>query len=371
MAKKSQPPKDASSQASKLHAPATGKEAKAGEATTDSNQEGDNVTALITVGADIGALVGSTNRDNLASWMNVYMAVEVEPASNTYRAKLGDIEWFLRFFFEQTGGYDCDAWTRSLSKSFLTWVQRQISERTGRKLAPNTCRRIFDTVKRAGRWIHRQRPFLTGDPFQDLRGVKVGEPDWKGLSDLEVRRLRTAAEQLVHIQTRSDQLPRRNFAMILVLLDAGLRAFELASLELHQYRDKALHGVIRKGRDNSTPRLSLGPDACDALDQYIEQERREGDGPLFQSKNGRTIGQQVIDQVVRRVAAHANSKLPKEQHIDVSPHVLRHTSLRKWAEKEDIRFARKRAGHVSDRYIWAYTQPSREEEDRAVEGLWE
>ena len=45
----------------------------------------------------------------------------------------------------------------------------------------------------------------------------------------------------------------------------------------------------------------------------------------FESKNGKPINQQIIDQVVRRIAAHANSKLPKEQQIELSPHLLRHT----------------------------------------------
>ena len=105
----------------------------------------------------------------------------------------------------------CDQWTRSLSKSFLSWIQKQKSERTGKRLAPIACRRIMDSVKRAARWIHRQRPFLAGFPFQDVKVLKVDEPDWKGLSDVEVRRLKAAAEQLIQIETRTNQVPRRNW----------------------------------------------------------------------------------------------------------------------------------------------------------------
>ncbi len=60
---------------------------------------------------------------------NVYMSVEVEPGSNTYRAKIGDIQWFLRFFYETTSGYECDQWTRSLSKSFRNKAGRRDFER--------------------------------------------------------------------------------------------------------------------------------------------------------------------------------------------------------------------------------------------------
>ena len=333
--------------------------------------EGTDVTALITAGADIGKLVQSKERDDLAAWLNVYMAVEVEPGSNTYRAKLGDIQWFLRFFFESTSGYECDQWTRSLSKSFLSWIQKQKSERTGKRLAPNTCRRILDTAKRAAKWIHRQRPFLAGYPFQDVKDLKVDEPDWQGLSDVEVRRLKAAAEQLMQMETRTDQVPIRNYAILRVLLDAGLRAFELSELELDNYDEGRLVNIGRKGRDHVTAEIPLSSDTAEALDDYIEHERPEGNGPLFQSKNGKAISQQVVDQVVRRISAHANSKLSAKNQIDVSPHVLRHTSLRKWAEKKGVRYARMISGQVSDRYIWRYTQPSRQEIRDAADDLWD
>jgi integrase/recombinase XerD len=346
---------------------AAGKKRKA----TTKRKEPRDVTALITAGASVESVVPATRRDDLTAWFNLYMSLEVEPGSNTYRAKLGDLKWFLGYFYETTGGYECDQWTRSLSKSFLSWIQKQKSERTGKRLAPNTCRRILDTAKRASRWIHRQRPFLAGYPYQDVKDLKVDEPDWKGLTDLEVRRLKSAAEQLIHMSERADQVPRRNFAILLVLLDTGLRAFELSGLQLDQYQDGTIRNVMRKGKDHITSEIPISSSTCEALDDYIEQERSEDDGPLFQSKNGKPINQQIIDQVVRRIAAHANSKLPKEQQIQLNPHLLRHTALRRWADKKGIRYARQISGQVSDRYIWRYTQPSRQETRDAVEELWD
>ena len=128
---------------------------------------------------------------------------------------------------------------------------------------------------------------------------------------------------------------------------------------------------MRKGKDHITSEIPISSSTCEALDDYIEQERHEGDGPLFQSKNSKPINQQIIDQVVRRIAAHANSKLPKEQQIQLNPHLLRHTALRRWADKKGIRYARQISGQVSDRYIWRYTQPSRQETRDAVEELWD
>jgi integrase/recombinase XerD len=54
------------------------------------------------------------------------------------------------------------------------------------------------------------------------------------------------------------------------------------------------------------------------------------------------------------VAAQANAHLPEDEKIDVSPHVLRHTFLRKLAETKGVHYAREASGYQSDRYIWRY-----------------
>ena len=66
-----------------------------------------------------------------------------------------------------------------------------------------------------------------------------------------------------------------------------------------------------------------------------------------------------------------NTTLPKKERIEVTPHVLRHTALRKMAEKKGIRYAQQMAGHASSKYIWRYVQPSRDDMENAVEELFD
>ncbi len=347
---------------------ATKKKKKTAKKKQPSKKERD-VTALITKGADVAKIVGR-DRDDLTKWFNLYLACEEDSGSHTYRAKVGDIQWFLRFFYEETEGYYCDDWTKGRTKTFTKWIRRQTSDKTGNRLASSTCRRIFDTLKHACRWVHRQRPFLAGDPFQDIRGIALDEPEWQGLKDIEVRRLKAAAEQLIQLDTRANQLPIRNHAILLVLFDSGLRVFELADLELSQYRRRAIHDIQRKG-DKVTKRIPLSPDTCEALAQYIKEERGDDPGTLFQSKNGKPLAQQDVDYVLKRIASQANARLPEKDHIELSPDVLRHTALRKWTEKKGVQFAQKIAGHASERYIWRYVTPSESDMDQAAESLWE
>ena len=337
-------------------------------------KEGKDVTALITAGADVGQLIRRADRDELTSWFNAYLAVEVEPGSNTHKAKLQDIGRFLDFFHEVHQSYHCDKWTRAISKRFLTWLKRQKAKNgsgdpTPRNLAPSTIERTLNTVKTAARWIHRQRPFLAGYPFGAKDTYTAGRPTWKGLKDIDVTRLISAAEQLIHIQTRSTQRPRRNYAILRVLLHTALRVDEFCSLDRHQYEGKHLVNIQRKG-DDVTPKIFLDTSVREILDTYLDLERGDGDGPLFQTKTGRRLRTEDIDDVLKKMASQANSTLPKHEHIHVSPHVLRHTRLRQVARTKGIEFAMELSGHKSTKYIWRYIQADDEEMETALADPW-
>ena len=57
------------------------------------------------------------------------------------------------------------------------------------------------------------------------------------------------------------------------------------------------------------------------------------------------------------------------EKIDVSPHVLRHTFLRKLAETKGVHYAREASGHQSDRYIWRYVKPDQQTLADAIDEL--
>jgi integrase len=64
-----------------------------------------------------------------------------------------------------------------------------------------------------------------------------------------------------------------------------------------------------------------------------------------------------------------NAHLPEGEKMDVSPHVLRHTFLRKLAETKGVHYAREASGHQSDRYIWRYVKPDQQTLADAIDEL--
>ncbi|HUT61077.1 MAG TPA: tyrosine-type recombinase/integrase [Phycisphaerae bacterium] len=302
-------------------------------------------------------------RDSLTAWLNLYMGLEAGAnADNTIAAKTRDLRAFLGFFAEATGCDQADLWTRSITSDFLKTLQRD-------RRSPTTINRILATLRHCAAWIHRQRPFLAGNPMERITDIAVDDPEWKGLEDIEVTRLKAAAEQLIHLKRRRNQQPIRDYAIFHVLLRTGLRVSELLRLDLDQYQVKHLVNVKRKGRKVSR-QVFLAADAREALDRYIEEVRGCEAGPLLRSRSGKRLARQNVDAALKAIANQANARFPNDQKIKLHAHVLRHTCLRKVAEKHGVQYAMELSGQSSERYIWRYVQPSSAQKEAALDDLF-
>jgi integrase/recombinase XerD len=139
-----------------------------------------------------------------------------------------------------------------------------------------------------------------------------------------VTRLKSAAEQLLHLKTAKNQSPLRDYVLFLVLLATGLRVSELLGLNLAQYQGKHFVNVKRKGKKVSS-KVFLLQDAREALDRYLDQSHGHQQGPLFVTRCGRRLERQHVDDALKALASQAKTRLPEDQKIKLSAHVLRHT----------------------------------------------
>ena len=84
---------------------------------------------------------------------------------------------------------------------------------------------------------------------------------------------------------------------------------------------------------------------------------------------GRRMARGEATEAVRHIAAQTNGRLSAEEKIAVSPHILRHTFLRKLAETKGVHYAREASGDQSDRYIWRYVKPNQQTLAETVDEL--
>lgn len=127
---------------------------------------------------------------------------------------------------------------------------------------------------------------------------------------------------LVRAAQRSDN-PRRNEAIVLVLLDTGMRATELCSLKMKDL-DLAARSFRVLGKGNKYRSGYLGRDATRSLATYLRTQEREPDDTVFVSSGGQLLGQPLkasgLYQTLKRLAMSVGM----DHHL-CGPHALRRT----------------------------------------------
>jgi integrase/recombinase XerD len=302
-------------------------------------------------------------KNSLSHLATVYLVTEVAGQSAaTVDAKHRDLQRFLTFYQNLYKHDRPDEWFVSVTKAFFKALQQE-------RLAQASLVRIYATVRHFARWLHRKFPtlFPLGCPTDGVKPPAEPTADWKGLTRLEELRLLNAVQTLrVRRGTGTDQ-GLRNHALLAALLGSGLRVSEMVHLERDQYTGKGFTCVQTKGgviRDC----VPLHRDARQMLDEWL-MARQDASPALFLTRTGRKLSRREAYGIIQRIAAQANAHLPEAEQMDVSPHVLRHTFLRKLAETKGVHYAREASGHQSDRYIWRYVKPDQQTLAEAIDAL--
>jgi site-specific recombinase XerD len=184
---------------------------------------------------------------------------------------------------------------------------------------------------------------------------------------------------------RADARPRRDCAIVFVLLSTGLRREELVQLNLEQLKPhtpvelrKAKRARIDQvqGKRKTERVVFLSIDARNALADYLEYERgqdtiAEASQPLFLSAacmanreaDGR-LSPRAINYILEQIGRWHDAELSDpERHVSpLRPHDLRHTFAFQLARitGADAYELERRLGHRSQRYIQRYTNPPEE-----------
>lgn len=113
---------------------------------------------------------------------------------------------------------------------------------------------------------------------------------------------------------------KRDFALIVFILNSGLRVAEVAKSQIEQLELRDRSGVIHVlGKGRKRRDVPLNADARNALKNYIGDRVS---GPIFLSQKGGALTNTAIYRVIEKYARFA-------QIDDVHPHILRHTFAHK------------------------------------------
>ena len=178
------------------------------------------------------------------------------------------------------------------------------------------------------------------------------------------------AEAILRVPDRRTLQGKRDYAILLTLLTAGLRKAELCGLkigDLKTYRNQAVVDVIGKGR--KFRRVPLHSEALVAIKDYLKSSGNgvDPDRPMFRTsgKHGpyreRGLTHKAVDCLIKSVVKKA--LIQKRVH----PHVLRHTFATTLLDNgNDLRTVQALLGHSHTRTTEAYLHSS---DDRMVEAV--
>jgi integrase/recombinase XerC len=156
-------------------------------------------------------------------------------------------------------------------------------------------------------------------------------------------------------------LSKRNYALLQILLQAGLRVSEVAALRMADVvlRERAGSVKVRQGKGGKQRDIPLNTSARRGLNAYLEtrQSLRSQDS-LITSESGAALSVRSIQSVVSELARRA-----KITRIPVTAHSLRHTFALKFLEKNPGKLMELAAllGHESLDTTSVYLRPSQEE----------
>ena len=160
--------------------------------------------------------------------------------------------------------------------------------------------------------------YVAKSPVDDIQEPKTPDKFPKILDKNQVKKLIDTARSW-----RRTWAGYRNFTIIVTFLDTGLRLNELVNAKLKnldlEQRSIKVHGKGAKDRN-----VYFGKNNYKCLKHWFnirEDVNKVLDDTIFISQNGDKLKKRHLQQAISRIQEKANL-----QDIQVSPHVLRHTS---------------------------------------------
>lgn len=253
-----------------------------------------------------------------------------------YRRHLG----LLLRWLEALGVVDLEAVTLALLRQFLNYLINSDSSKRypdavqKGKLEASTVGGYVATIKAFFNWCVNE-DLLTASPAARLKKPKEPKKVRTTLTPEQV-------EQLLAVCDTSTRAGFRNYVMLLLLLDTGMRVSELCGLCLSDIHPRyvKVHGKGQKERE-----IGLHPDMSKLLWKYINKHRvlfGVQDDHLFIGEKGplTVSGVETIFDNLEKQAGITN--------VRVTPHVMRHTFSKRYLKNGGDLFKLSRElGHSS------------------------
>ncbi len=254
-------------------------------------------------------------------------------APATIRNYVADVRGFVRFLHEtQNGRTPAVPRARDLER----YRQHLVQDTTH---SPATINRHLQSLRVFGRFLHA-RGYSADNPAQNLERVANSHEESapRVLDEDEIAQLVVA----VRAGARRS-LMRRDYAIIELMLQAGLRVNEVASLTKQDLvlTPSGMRLIVRGAAEQHYRQVPLNETLARALREYLEVRPNLPDvDTLFVSQQGKPLSTRSIQRLVVEYAEQA-------QREDVCANSLRHTCAKKLLDENSPELVAQWLGHKS------------------------
>ena len=159
-------------------------------------------------------------------------------------------------------------------------------------------------------WL-KDEDLITENPVSRIKTPKIESKVVKALSPKE-------AEALLNQCSSKTCLSVRNRAVLMMLLDTGIRVSEISNLQVSDIDLKTGSFLVRRGKGGKQRVVRIGVKAQKALWRYLTGYKHGESEYLFLNRSGGRLNDNAIKRMVRQLGKKANIE-------NVHVHRLRHT----------------------------------------------
>ncbi len=298
-------------------------------------------------------------RDYLA-----YMDTVRNCSENTIREYFYDLRMFLRFLKNKSSNYNIpldeisvdnenislvDTVTLSDLYSYMTFLNRE------RHMSSRSRARKAASVKSFYKYLFSKAKVIKINPAAELESPKLSKELPRYLSLEESRRLLSSVDGRYHA---------RDFAIIIIFLNCGLRISELVGINTNHIRDNDT--LVVRGKGNKERTIYLNEACLFAINRYLNvrpKSNNEDPNALFISMRGNRMSRKTIHVMLKKYFLKAGLDAEK-----FSAHKLRHTAatLMYRHGNVDIRALQSILGHKGIATTEIYTHVDNEKIREAI-----
>lgn len=235
-----------------------------------------------------------------------------EMSANTIKSYLADLanfaKWYQIHYADQIALHEITSYHLQSFKDYNINTKRLKTASINRKI--QSLKRFFQFL--SSKKLIKENPALK---TKFIRRIKATKPS--ALNKNEVHSLLSIAGRSSH------GTHKRNYAIIQLILQTGLRVSEVINLQWQDITLGERSGQVRvvDGKGHKERIIPLNSNVRKALSNYLEsREDLEKISPIFLSKRNEMPTARAIQKVIAGLANKANIS-----RVKVTPHTLRHT----------------------------------------------